>query len=382
MKKRKDDYQDNYQETEYSKSDSESAEYVIVDDDDEEMDADTDMEYTEPEAESETEETETNEDEVEDAADDAEAEYEADEAEEADEASADDDDDEDVYHPRHGAPVSASQDAAMNARLFFSRYGRNIGIGLIIAALIGGAGYGIFFMLGHQSQLESYMLEKKLANEDKGSKTSEKKNKKKMKGQLADDYENDGNETIDGSLFPDASLEKKAQEDAAKKQQEEEAKQKAIAEAQAKAKEEEEKAKAAQAQAEAAKKAQEEAMKQAEATRKAMQEAEAQAKAQAKAQAEADAKAKAEAEARALENAKANAGADDAIRTGQSKSVADTLKHGNAYTDVQFTSSDDSVATVDSNGNVTARKAGVTTITMTGMVNGQLARSTMKIAVA
>lgn len=361
MKKRKDDYQ----ETEYSKSDSESAEYVIVDDDDEEMDADTDMEYTEPEAESGTEETGANEDEVED----TEAEYEVDEA---------DDDDEDAYHPRHGAPVSAGQDAAMNTRLFFSRYGRNIGIGLIIAALIGGAGYGIFFMLGHQSQLESYMLEKKLANEDKGSKTSEKKNKKKMKGQLADDYENDGNETIDGSLFPDASLEKKAQEDAAKKQQEEEAKQKAIAEAQAKAKEEEEKAKAAQAQAEAAKKAQEEAMKQAEATRKAMQEAEA----QAKAQAEADVKAKVQAEAQALENAKANAGADDAIRTGQSKSVADMLKHGNAYTDVQFTSSDDSVATVDSNGNVTARKAGVTTITMTGMVNGQLARSTMKIAVA
>ena len=359
MKKRKDDYQ----ETEYSKSDSESAEYVIVDDDDEEMDADTDMEEAEPEAKSET--------------DDAEAEY------EADEVSADDDD-EDAYHPRHGAPVSAGQDAAMNARLFFSRYGRNIGIGLIIAALIGGAGYGIFFMLGHQSQLESYMLEKKLANEDKGSKTSEKKNKKKMKGQLADDYENDGNETIDGSLFPDASLEKKAQEDAAKKQQEEEAKQKAIAEAQAKAKEEEEKAKAAQAQAEAAKKAKEEAMKQAEATRKAMQEAEAQAKARAEADAKtkADAKAKAEAEAQALENAKANAGADDVIRTGQSKSVADMLKHGNAYTDVQFTSSDDSVATVDSNGNVTARKAGVTTITMTGMVNGQLARSTMKIAVA
>jgi len=348
LKKRKDDYQ----ETEYSKSDSESAEYVIVDDDDEEMDADTDME----EAESGTEEAETDEYEAED----------------------EDDDDEDEYHPRHGAPVSAGQDAAMNARLFFSRYGRNIGIGLIIAALIGGAGYGISFMLGHQSQLESYMLEKKLASEDKGSKTSEKKDKKKMKGQLADDYENDGNETIDGSLFPDASLEKKAQEDAAKKQQEEEAKQKAIAEAQAKAKEEEEKAKAAQAQAEAAKKAQEEAMKQAEATRKAMQEAEA----QAKAKAEADAKAKAEAEAQALENAKANTGADDAIRTGQSKSVADTLKHGNAYTDVQFTSSDDSVATVDSNGNVTARKAGVTTITMTGMVNGQLARSTMKIAVA
>lgn len=367
MKKRKDDYQ----ETEYSKSDSESAEYVIVDDDDEEMDADTDME----EAESGTEEAETDEYEVEDTADDAEAEYEADKA---DEAEDEDDDDEDEYHPRHGAPVSAGQDAAMNARLFFSRYGRNIGIGLIIAALIGGAGYGISFMLGHQSQLESYMLEKKLASEDKGSKTSEKKDKKKMKGQLADDYENDGNETIDGSLFPDASLEKKAQEDAAKKQQEEEAKQKAIAEAQAKAKEEEEKAKAAQAQAEAAKKAQEEAMKQAEATRKAMQEAEA----QAKAKAEADAKAKAEAEAQALENAKANAGADDAIRTGQSKSVADMLKHGNAYTDVQFTSSDDGVATVDSNGNVTARKAGVTTITMTGMVNGQLARSTMKIAVA
>lgn len=347
MKKRKDDYQ----ETEYSKSDSESAEYVIVNDGDEEMDTDADMEK----AESGTEETGTNEDEAED-------------------------DDEDEYHPRHGAPVSAGQDAAMNARLFFSRYGRNIGIGLIIAALIGGAGYGISFMLSHQSQLESYMLEKKLANEDKGSKTSEKKDKKKMKGQLKDDYENDGNETIDGSLFPDASLEKKAQEDAEKKQQEEEAKQKAIADAQAKAKEEEEKAKAAQAQAKAAQKAQEEAMKQAEATRKAMQEAEAQANAKAKA--EVEAKAKAEAEAQALEKAKANAGADDVIRTGQSKSVADMLKHGNAYTDVQFTSSDDGVATVDSNGNVTARKAGVTTIAMTGMVNGQLARSTMKIAVA